>query len=82
MPLGIWFWVTFPANRAKGQILASSKETKYSVCTVCDIGCQLRTEAVDGKVSRVIAQNNPALAHNIQASDWKTDAAVEEHAAR
>lgn len=45
--------------------MAPSKETKYSVCTVCDIGCQLRTEAVDGKVSRVIAHDNPALASNI-----------------
>ncbi len=45
--------------------MAPSKETKYSVCTVCDIGCQLRTEAVDGKVSRVIAHDNPALAPNI-----------------
>ena len=45
--------------------MAASKETKYSVCTVCDIGCQLRTEAVDGKVSRVIAHDNPALAGNI-----------------
>lgn len=45
--------------------MAPSNETKYSVCTVCDIGCQLRTEAVDGKVSRVIAHDNPALAPNI-----------------
>ena len=43
----------------------ASTETKYSVCTVCDIGCQLRTEAVGGEVSRVIAHDNPALARNI-----------------
>jgi len=42
-----------------------SKETRYSVCTVCDIGCQLRTEAKDGKVTRVIAHDNPMLAKNI-----------------
>ena len=42
-----------------------SKETRYSVCTVCDIGCQLRTEAEDGKVTRVIAHDNPMLAKNI-----------------
>ncbi|MBL6814387.1 MAG: molybdopterin-dependent oxidoreductase, partial [Pseudomonadales bacterium] len=45
--------------------MVASKETKYSICTVCDIGCQLRTEAEDGKVSRVIAHDNPALAANI-----------------
>lgn len=45
--------------------MATKKSTKYSVCTVCDIGCQLRTEAADGKVSRVIAHDNPALAPNI-----------------
>ncbi len=45
--------------------MSSAKDTKYSVCTVCDIGCQLRTESADGKVSRVIAHDNPALAGNI-----------------
>ena len=39
--------------------------TKYSICTICDIGCQLRTEAEDGKVSRVLAHDNPMLARNI-----------------
>ena len=42
-----------------------SNETKYSVCTICDIGCQLRTEVADGKVKRVIAHDNPMLASNI-----------------
>jgi anaerobic selenocysteine-containing dehydrogenase len=37
----------------------------YSVCTICDIGCQLRTEAEDGKVTRVIAHDNPMLAKNV-----------------
>ena len=40
-------------------------EAKYSVCSICDIGCQLRTEAKDGKVSRVIAHDNPMLSNNI-----------------
>jgi len=40
-------------------------ETKYSVCTICDIGCQLRSEAKDGKLERVIAHDNPMLAKNI-----------------
>jgi len=42
-----------------------TKTTKYSVCTICDIGCQVRTEAEDGKVTRVIAHDNPMLAKNI-----------------
>ena len=40
-------------------------EAKYSVCSICDIGCQVRTEVKDGKVSRVIAHDNPMLAKNI-----------------
>ncbi len=39
--------------------------TKYSVCTICDIGCQLRTQDVDGQVTRVIAHDHPGLAGNI-----------------
>ncbi len=42
-----------------------SKEIGYSVCTICDIGCQLRTEVEDGKVSRVIAHDNPLLSKHI-----------------
>ena len=45
--------------------MAEKTDTTYSVCTICDIGCQLRTEARDGKVSRVIAHDNPMLAKNI-----------------
>ncbi len=45
--------------------MSEATETKYSVCTICDIGCQLRTEVQDGKVSRVIAHDNPMLAANI-----------------
>ena len=42
-----------------------STTTKYSVCTICDIGCQLRTVAEDGRVTRVLAHDNPILANNI-----------------
>ena len=42
-----------------------STQTKYSVCTICDIGCQLRAAAHDGKVTRVIAHDVPAMAKNI-----------------
>ncbi len=45
--------------------MAAKTDTTYSVCTICDIGCQLRTEVEDGKVSRVIAHDNPMLANNI-----------------
>ena len=37
----------------------------YSVCTICDIGCQLRAETEDGKLKRMIAHDNPALARNV-----------------
>lgn len=40
-------------------------ETKYSICTICDIGCQFRSEAEDGKLKRIVAHDNPMLAKNI-----------------
>ena len=43
----------------------SNVKTGYSVCTICDIGCQLRTTAKDGRVERVDAHDNPALRKNI-----------------
>ena len=39
--------------------------TGYSVCSICDIGCQLRTTAKDGRVERIQAHDSPALAKNI-----------------
>ena len=42
-----------------------AKTQGYSVCTICDIGCQLRSEAVDGKVTKVSAHDNPMLAKNV-----------------
>ena len=49
--------------------MASAKPTDnkntYSVCTICDIGCQLRAETEDGKLKRMIAHDNPALARNV-----------------
>ncbi|USG62501.1 molybdopterin-dependent oxidoreductase [Sneathiella marina] len=45
--------------------MAKNTETKYSVCTICDAGCQLRSEAVDGKLERIMAHDNPMLARNI-----------------
>ena len=45
--------------------MSEARNTTYSVCTICDIGCQLRTEVADGKVKRVIAHDNPMLAANV-----------------
>ena len=39
--------------------------TGYSICSICDIGCQLRTTAKDGQVERIQAHDSPALARNI-----------------
>jgi anaerobic selenocysteine-containing dehydrogenase len=41
------------------------RPTRYSVCTICDIGCQVRTHVVDGKVAKVLPHDNPFLAKNI-----------------
>ena len=40
-------------------------QTKYSICTICDIGCQFRSIVKDGKLDRVIAHDNAMLAKNI-----------------
>ena len=45
--------------------MSENTATSYSVCTICDIGCQLRSETENGKLKRVIAHDNPALAANI-----------------
>ena len=45
--------------------ISVEKKSTYSVCTICDIGCQLRTESIDGRVNRVVAHDNPMLARNI-----------------
>ena len=39
--------------------------TTYSVCTICDIGCQLRVVSNDGRFDRVLAHDHPMLARNI-----------------
>ncbi|MDG2336360.1 MAG: molybdopterin-dependent oxidoreductase [Myxococcota bacterium] len=43
----------------------SEKTTKHVVCTICDIGCQLRAEAENGQVTRILPNENPLLAGNI-----------------
>jgi len=45
--------------------MASNTQTKYSICTICDVGCQLRSEVADGKLERMLAHDNPMLARNI-----------------
>jgi anaerobic selenocysteine-containing dehydrogenase len=39
--------------------------TKHVVCTICDIGCQLRAVADDGKVTKILPHEHPLLAKNI-----------------
>ncbi|MDE0885413.1 MAG: molybdopterin-dependent oxidoreductase [Myxococcota bacterium] len=43
----------------------AEKTTKHVVCTICDIGCQLRAEAKGGQVTRILPHENPLLAGNI-----------------
>ena len=43
-------------------LLGESTHTKYSVCTICDIGCQLRTEVVDNEVTKILLHDNPTQA--------------------
>ena len=43
----------------------SRTRTGYSVCTICDIGCQLRAVSVDGVLQKILPHDNPLLARNI-----------------
>lgn len=43
----------------------NASATTYSVCTICDIGCQLRTVTEDGRVVQVLQHDSPALAKNV-----------------
>lgn len=45
--------------------ITPATRTGYSVCTICDIGCQLRAVAVDGRVTEIKAHDSPAVARNI-----------------
>ena len=40
-------------------------KSRYSICTICDIGCQLRPQTKDGKLIAMKAHDNPALARNV-----------------
>ncbi len=44
---------------------APAERTTHVVCTICDIGCQLRAEAKDGRLSRILPHENPMLARNV-----------------
>ena len=37
----------------------------YVVCSICDIGCQLRAESKDGRLERIRAHDSPAVARDI-----------------
>ena len=45
--------------------MTTKVRSKYSVCTICDIGCQLRGIEKDGRLSRILAHDNPLLSKNI-----------------
>jgi anaerobic selenocysteine-containing dehydrogenase len=38
---------------------------KHVVCSICDIGCQLRAETDGARLSRILPHDNPVLARNI-----------------
>ena len=38
---------------------------RHVVCTICDIGCQLRAEVEDGKLKKILPHENPLLARNV-----------------
>lgn len=40
-------------------------DTKHVVCTICDIGCQMRAVTKDGKLDKILPHENPLLARNI-----------------
>ena len=44
---------------------SSTRTDRHVVCTVCDIGCQLRPVVTDGKLTKILPHENPLLAHNI-----------------
>ena len=46
-------------------VATSPLRDRHVVCTVCDIGCQLRAEVADGKLTKVLPHENPLLARNI-----------------
>ncbi|MCR9097046.1 MAG: molybdopterin-dependent oxidoreductase [bacterium] len=52
-------------SAAHAPVDGSETKTGYSVCTICDIGCQLRSESRDGKLVRIKAHDSPAVARNI-----------------
>ncbi|MEU4227769.1 molybdopterin-dependent oxidoreductase [Nonomuraea sp. NPDC026600] len=45
--------------------LAEPPPTKYVICSICDIGCQVRAKTTDGRLSRILAHDNPLLTRNI-----------------
>jgi len=56
---------------SEGEVMSESMQTedssqsKHVVCTICDIGCQLRAEVKDGRLARILPHENPLLARNI-----------------
>ena len=41
------------------------ENVKHVVCTICDIGCQLRAEERNGQLHRILPHENPLMARNV-----------------
>ncbi|MEM9514899.1 MAG: molybdopterin-dependent oxidoreductase [Actinomycetota bacterium] len=43
----------------------ANRRVGYSVCTICDIGCQLRSVVENGRLKQILPHDSPAVARNI-----------------
>ncbi|MDP6978741.1 MAG: molybdopterin-dependent oxidoreductase [Myxococcota bacterium] len=44
---------------------STGTRTGYCVCTICDIGCQLRAVSVNGQLEKIVAHDSPAVKSNV-----------------
>lgn len=56
---------TEPRPTHTDETTAGDRTIGYTVCTICDIGCQLRAVAENGTVTQILPHDSPALARNI-----------------
>lgn len=57
--------LTEPAPSTTEGPSSTDRKVGYSVCTICDIGCQLRSVADNGTVTQILPHDSPAVARNI-----------------
>ena len=65
-----------PSPLLQEQIMSKVINTTCSVCIICDVGFQLRTEVANGEATRVVAHHNPTLAGTVY---YKTITAADVH---